>query len=118
MDDLDEKKMSKIEELFETLKNKGIFYSYDKSITLEDMGCGIFIEHVLKYGDFDDIKTIIKAYGKEAVKDIWEKKVMADKRFIRTNLLIARVFFDMDVEADFFKDLGSERLKKLKMSAT
>ncbi len=40
------------QKLFNNLKNRGIFWSYSKDITLEDIGDKIFLEYVLKYGDF------------------------------------------------------------------
>jgi negative regulator of genetic competence, sporulation and motility len=91
------------EELFKKLKQKGIFWSFSKDMKLDKKSESTFIEHTLKYGDFDDIVKLIKLYKKEVVKANWLKNMAFDKRFIKVNLMIARVFFDMDVESDYFK---------------
>ena len=58
----------------------------------------IYFNH--KY--FDDIVLLLKLFGKRKVKAVWEKTMKSDTRFIKVNLMIARVFFGMDVESDFF----------------
>ena len=107
------------ERLFNKLRYKGIFWSFDKKkIEYENFNDNVFIEYVLKYGDFDDIKEIIRLFGKRRVKKVWARTVAPDKRFLKVNLMIARVFFNMDVEANYFKGLKNERLEKLRMLAT
>jgi len=69
------------------------------------------IEHTLKYGDFDDISKLFKKYSKKEIKNIWYKTMAGDKRFIKTNLLLARIFFDMDIEKEYFESLNNERFK-------
>ncbi|MGM0417690.1 MAG: transposase [Thermodesulfobacteriota bacterium] len=104
--------------LFEKLRDKGIFWSYSKNISYDEMDEDIFIEYLLKYGDFSDIKSAFKLFGKRRIKKVWENSLKNDTRFIKLNLLIARVFFSMDVESDFFKGAENARLKKLKMLAS
>jgi len=104
--------------LFNKLRDKGVFWSYSKAITYAKTGKSIFIEHLLKYGDFDDIRLAMKLFGKREIKKIWEKTVMPDKRFIKLNLMLARVFFGMRVESDYFKGRENERAKKLKLLAS
>jgi len=98
--------------LFHKLKDKGLFWSYSKDMQYDEK---LLIEHLLKYADFDDIVLGFKLFGKRTMKKIWEKKVKNDKRFIKLNLMLARVFFDMDVESDYFKRTKSARLEKLKL---
>jgi len=105
-------------QLFDKLKNKGIFWSYSKDITLEEIGDKIFVEYILKYGDFDDIALIFKLYDKEFIKEVWHKSLVSDSRFIKLNLMLARVFFDINVESSYFKGLNSARYKKLKLFAS
>ena len=106
------------EELFNKLKNKGIFWSYSKDITLEKIGDKLFIEYILKYGDFDDIVMAFKLYKKEFIKELWQSKVATDKRFIKLNVMLARIFFDMKVESSYFKGLENERDRKLRLFAS
>ncbi len=101
--------------LFVKLKEKGIFWSYSKEM---DYNENLLIEHTLKYADFDDIVLLLKLFGKRKVKSIWEKTMKSDTRFIKLNLMIARVFFGMDVESDYFKKVKNERFEKLKLLAS
>ncbi len=107
--------MYKKEKLFNKLKSNGIFWSYSKDITLKKIGDELFLEYLLKYGDFDDLIEAFKLYDKEYIKKVWENRVKDDKRFIKLNLMLARVFFSMKVESDYFKDLKSTRFEKFKM---
>jgi REP element-mobilizing transposase RayT len=104
--------------LFEKMKKKGIFWSYSKDIEYNRFNQNIFIEYTLKYGDFDDIKLLVELFGKRVVKKVWEKSVKIDQKFIKINLMIARVFFKMDVESDYFKKVKNERFEKLKLLAS
>jgi len=110
--------MSKKALLFNKLRDKGIFWSYSKSITYEEAGDSLFLEYLLKYGDFDDLKLAFKLYSEELIKSIWETKLKDDQRFIKLNLMLARVFFGMDVESSYFKKVKNGRLEKLKMLAS
>ena len=101
--------------LFKKLRDKGIFWSYSKSISYEEISSNLFVEYLLKYGDFDDIKLGIELFGKRYIKKVWEEKLKTDKSFIKTNLMLARVFFHMDIESSYFKEVKNERLKKLKL---
>jgi len=106
------------QQLFNKLKSKGIFWSYSKDITLEDIGDKILIEYALKYGDFDDIVVLFKLYNKAFIKEVWQEKLARDKRFVKLNVMLARVFFDMNVESSYFKGLESARDRKLRMLAS
>ena len=105
-------------ELFEKLRDKGIFWSYSKDISYEEAGAKLFIEYLLKYGDFDDIKYGLELFGKQPIKKVWEETMKSDESFIKTNLMLARLFFGMDVESDYFKGIKNERFEKLKLLAS
>ena len=106
------------QQLFNKLRDKGIFWSYSRDITYKEVGESIFLEYLLKYGDFDDLKLAFKLYQKDFIKSIWEKALKDDKRFIKLNLMLARVFFGMDVESSYFKEVKNARFEKLKMFAS
>ena len=78
----------------------------------------IIVEHILKYGDFDDIVELLALYGKKFVFRVWEKELRNDLRFKKLNLFLARVFFGMNVESDYFAGGMSEREKKLRLLAS
>lgn len=101
--------------LFNKLRDKGIFWSYSKDITYQQSGNSLFIEYILKYGDFNDIVEAFKLFEKATIKKIWEERVQSDQRFIKLNLMIARVFFAMDVESSYFKEKKNARFEKLKL---
>lgn len=69
------------------------------------------IEHTLKYGDFDDIVDLFKKIDKDRIKEVWLKTMAPDKRFLKVNLMIARIFFDMDIEKDYFEGLSNARFE-------
>lgn len=104
--------------LFEKLRDKGIFWSYSKKMSYDEAGADLTIEYILKYGDFDDIKLCFELYGKSTAKRVWEERLKSDKSFIKINLMIARLFFGMDIESDYFKGVKNARLEKLKMLAS
>jgi len=104
--------------LFNKLRDKGIFWSYSKEITYEKAGEKLLVEYLYKYGDFDDISLGFRLFGKRVMKKIWEEKLKSDKRFIKLNFMIARVFFGMDIEADYFKGIRNARFEKFKMLAS
>ena len=106
------------EKLFNKLKNKGIFWSYSKELSYEKAGDTLFLEYLLKYGDFDDLVLAFKLYDKETIKSVWDKTLKDDKRFIKLNLMLARVFFGMDVDSSYFKEVKNARLEKLRMFAS
>ncbi len=110
-------KMTK-QQLFNNLKKRGIFWSYSKDITLKEIGDKLFLEYLLKYGDFDEIALAFRLYKREFLKEVWQSKVATDKRFIKLNVMLARVFFGMDVGSGYFKRLGNERNRKLRLFAT
>ena len=85
-----------------------IFWNIKKNSNINE---STIIEHTLKYGDFYDITKLFKKFNKNKIKKIWIEKIANDKRFLKINLMIARIFFDMDVEKEHFKDLNNARFK-------
>jgi hypothetical protein len=104
--------------LFNKLRDKGIFWSYSKSISFDTAGDELSIEYLLKYGDFDDIIIGFNLFGKRAMKKVWEARLKSDKRFIKLNLMLARLFFRMDIESDYFREVKNARFEKLKLLAS
>ena len=104
--------------LFNRLRDKGIFWSYSKKLSYEEAGEELFIEHLYKYADFDDIRLGFVLFGKRRMKRVWEEKVKSDTRFVKLNFMIARVFLGMDIEADYLKKVKNERFEKFKMLAS
>ncbi len=104
--------------LFDKLKNRGIFWSYAKSTTFTDLGDNIFCENVLKYGDFDDLKSLFSFYEASYIKKVWEDKLVTDDRFKKFNLFLARIFFEMDIESEYFTGSKNARFEKFRLLAS
>ena len=104
--------------LFNALRDKGIFWSYAKTIQYEEAGEELFVEYLYKYADFDDIRLAFELFGKRRMKYVWEKRLVSDKRFKKLNFMIARIFFGMDIEAKYFDKAKNERFEKFKMLAS
>ena len=104
--------------LFEKLKDKGVFWSYAKDISVEDAGDPLLCEYTLKYGDFEDLKTLFLLYDKNRIKKVWEERLTEDKRFIKLNLFLARVFWKMDIESSYFKRKKNARFEKFRLLAS
>ena len=56
--------------LFEKLKNKGLFWSYSKELSYEQLGDDALCEIVLKYAGFDDIKLAYNVFGLKMLKRV------------------------------------------------
>lgn len=104
--------------LFQKLKEAGVFWSYAKDISYEKADSSLFIEYLLKYGDFDDIQMGFKLFGKRQMKSIWQSNVAINTQFIDLNVMLGRVFFDMDVDGRYFRSMKNERYEKLRMLAS
>ena len=105
-------------DLFDRLKSKGAFYSYAKDLCLENIDTNTLIEYALKYGDFEDVKEIFSLFDKQVIKQVWQTRLCNDQRLIKLNVFLARIFFDMDVEASYFKQIKNNRYEKLKLFAS
>ncbi len=90
------------------MPKNNIFWNINKNSKVDE---ATLIEHTLKYGDFEDIVKLFKKIDKEKIKEIWLKNMAGDNRFLKVSLMIARIFFDMDVESNYFKGLNSGRFE-------
>ncbi|RLB67782.1 MAG: hypothetical protein DRH03_10580, partial [Deltaproteobacteria bacterium] len=104
--------------LFDRLQQKGVFWSYSKTFIFKEACESLLCEYALKYGDFEDLKTLFSLYGKTRVKNIWEEKLVEDQRFQKFNLFLARVFLGMDLESSYFKRNKSARFEKFRLLAS
>ena len=75
------------------------------------------IETVLKYADLADIRILFGLFGKRDIKLVWEAVLKPDVRFKKLNYFLARIFFNLDVEADDFSEVKNARAEKLRLLA-
>lgn len=113
---MDMKIYKDLETFFEHLKSQGIFWCYDKNITPEQVHDDIIIEHTLKYADFFEIANLFRFYDKEKILQVWIDTMKDDERFEKINVLIARVFLDLDFEKGDY-DSKPLRRRKIEMLA-
>ncbi|MCX8056152.1 MAG: hypothetical protein N3F03_00900 [Ignavibacteria bacterium] len=77
----------------------------------------IIIEHVLRYGDIDDIKELIKEYGLEKCREIWERTLIPDARIYKLNFFLAKFIFKIsenDKEIEEFIKIQSEKNARIR----
>jgi len=75
---------------------KDYTWSYKK----ESVSLSVKIEHLLKYGDLDEIKNAIKEIGFGYCKEIWIDKIIPDQRFKRLNYFLARFVFNISSDRE------------------
>lgn len=72
----------------------------------------IIIEHVLIYGDVDDIYELLDEYGVETCKEVWLNAIVPDDRYRKLNFFLAKFFFNIsrdDKEIDEFIRFHKEK---------
>jgi putative transposase len=106
------------EALFNKVREKGLLWSYDDSVEYSPARDTLLIETVLQYGDFPDLQELFTLYRKQDIQAIWKSSMVHDLRFKKCNYFLARNFFGMDIEADFFRGGKSEREKKFRILAS
>lgn len=104
------------EQLFHKLKDKGLWWSYAKEISYTEVGDDLLLEQLMKYGDYADLLAAKRIFGEQKMKEIWQQRMVYDSRFVRVNLLLARVIFGMDVESDYFKKYQGSRCERIQLS--
>ncbi len=91
----------KKQKLYNSLKKRGLLWSYNTNhINFPD---DILLEHIMKYGDVDDIYVACELYGTERLKKVWEKTIKYDNRFIKLSVFLARAIFGLDIEGEDIK---------------
>ena len=58
----------------------------------------VIIEHTLRYEDINPIKEIIRNYGIEKCKSVWEKTLIPDRRLEKLNYFLARFIFNISTD--------------------
>jgi len=105
------------QQLFNKLKDQGLFWSYAADAGLHDVGERALVETCFRYADWPDLCQMFRIFEREQLFEIWQQDIKPDLRFKKQNLLIARVLFGLDVETDYFQDVDYARNKKLRLLA-
>lgn len=104
-------------ELFNALRDSGLFWSYAPDIQYDAEKSTLLVETALKYADIAEIRAVIALFGVRTVHKVWNTCLKNDSRFKRLNYFLARVFFNLDVEADDFAEVENIRGEKLRLLA-
>ena len=84
------------------MKKLNIYPGYADSTGIE-LNENIVIEHTLRYEDINPIKEIIKKFGIEKCKSVWEKTLIPDKRLEKLNYFLARFIFNISADDEAIK---------------
>jgi hypothetical protein len=78
----------------QSLIKRNFFWSYalTDASTLPDE---LLIEHVLAYGEPEDIINLKKYFKLIQIKQVWQQKLLPDTRFKNANVWLAKVFFNI-----------------------
>lgn len=113
----EEEIISKKIELFEKVKSNGFLWSYDKGVQFKDFPEKIFIEHTLKFADIPELCVLFRLYDLSYLKMIWKEMVAWDTSFLKTNVMLGKLFFDLDCDASYFTSFKNPRYERLKLLA-
>ena len=95
------------------MNNKILYWSYAET-PLSD---SIIIEHTLKYADVDQIKLLLKKYGKDKCQRVWEKTLIPDAKLKKLNHFLAKfifkISFDKDVINSYLELNNKKRLDRI-----
>ncbi len=103
--------------LFSEIRNKGLFWSYAPDIEYDSGKKSLLIETVLKYGDLEPLRQLFALFGKRDIKRIWEFRVKTDLRYKKLNYFLARIYFNLDIEASDLLEGNDARARTLRMLA-
>jgi hypothetical protein len=93
-------------------KKLNIYAGYSVNSATE-MNENIIIEHTLRYEDINPIKEIIRKYGTEKCKSVWEKTLIPDKRLEKLNYFLARFIFNISDNDNEIKNYLSQHNKRV-----
>ncbi|MFA5805337.1 MAG: hypothetical protein WC879_11905 [Melioribacteraceae bacterium] len=77
--------------------NNNLYWSYAKKPLDEK----IIIEQTLKYSDYDELISLIKKYGIDNCKKIWESVLIPDERLRKLNHFLAKFIFRISMDSTF-----------------
>jgi len=100
-------------ELFNRLVESKAFWSYS-NVKYEVISDEMLIQKVMIHLDINDIKKLFMLYSKNQVRKVWKDElVIQDPHYRGLNLLIAKLFFDIQKPEAYIKRLKREHLKSV-----
>jgi hypothetical protein len=88
--------------LFEKLREKNAFWSYENVNEIDDE---LLVEKVLLMLDIDDINMLFKIYGKEFLKKVWEERILRQEPYYYgLNRFFAWFYFGISDPDEYIKN--------------
>jgi hypothetical protein len=103
----------------QSLIKRNLFWSYaltDTSLLPDEL----LIEHVLAYGEPEDIINLMKYFKFIQIKKVWQQKLLPDTRFKNANVWLAKIFFNIKQTDKYIKKYSQQnnRYDKLRLLAS
>jgi hypothetical protein len=103
----------------QSLIDRNFFWSYALTYAslLPDE---LLIEHVLAYGEPEDIINLMKYFKLIQIKQVWQQKLLPDSRFKNANVWLAKVFFNIKHTDKYIKKYSqlNNRYDQLRLLAS
>lgn len=71
----------------------------------------------MKYADIPELFILFSLYKIDCLKQIWEERIANDPSFIRTNVMLAKLYINLNYDALYLRALKYPRYEKLKLLA-
>lgn len=81
-------------DFIKALIDRNFFWSY-AFIDVSNIPDDLLIEHVLGYGEPEDIINLKKYFKLSQIKEVWQRLLLPDSRFKNANVWLAKVFFNI-----------------------
>lgn len=103
----------------QSLIKRNLFWSYaltDASKLPDEL----LIEHVLAYGEPEDIINLKKYFKLIQIKQVWQQKLLPDSRFKNANVWLAKIFFNIKQTDKYIKKYSQKynRYDQLRLLAS
>ena len=105
-------------DFIQSLISRNFFWSYALT-DASNLPDELLIEHVLGYGDPDDIVKLKKYFKLSQIKQVWQHILLPDSRFKNANVWLAKVFFNIKQTDKYIKkySLQNSRYDHLRLLA-
>lgn len=81
-------------EYIQSLMARNLFWSYEGA-DASSMPDDVLIEHVLGYGEPEDIVRLRLYFPLSHIRRVWQQRLLPDVRMIKANVWLAKVFFNV-----------------------
>ena len=94
-------------DFIQSLIKRNFFWSYALT-DASNLPDELLIEHVLAYGEPEDIINLMKYFKFIQIKQVWQQKLLPDSRFKNANVWLAKVFFNIKQTDKYIKKYSQQ----------